>query len=86
MNAIHEIKNWEVSMVIWKKCFKGNDNNKATCGMGTLHTKNAHKNRVMYIPYVVPFWYACKQKINKKTTDNILNIVLFTLSFGLLEP
>ena len=42
-------------ILILKKCFNGNDNKRATCGIGTLHTKNAHKNKLNPSPYIVPW-------------------------------
>lgn len=53
--AIAEIAICDVAMVIFKKCFNGSDNKSATCGIGTLQTKKAHKNNVIHNPYVAPY-------------------------------
>ena len=75
--AITEIVICDVAIVIFKKCFSGSDNKSATCGIGTLQTKNAHKNNVIHNPYVAPYWYPCIIKTIRKIIDNMLYINLF---------
>lgn len=59
--------NCDNAIFIFNICFNGKDKSKATCGIGTLHTKNAQmKNDVLH-PYVIPFFI-------EKNTNNIKNI------------